>query len=295
MKFNMKSRYILLALIFGVLFFSCEDFFETTLELETPEYEEQIVVSALLDNDIKKSIFLSKTVGINGNLEDSEVNNADIKLTSEGGVEFFIENIDPDNESSYINYFLKDSMEFQPEESYTLEILTSDGKKANCTATMPPTPQLISAIYKEGGGTTLDGDKLEAIDIVIKDDPSEENFYRINLVTGMGIHNSFFLESNDPAAEESADYRSLIINDVQFNGEEYRLQILHYSYLDSLEDVFIEFSAISEDQYKFDKLLNSFQENEDNPFNTVAQLHSNIEGGLGLFAIENTIVMKVTK
>jgi len=285
----MKQKYILLTFFFSVLLCSCEDFFESTIELEIPEYEEQLVVSALFNNNYEKRMLVTKTVGINDDARFSRINDARIKITSGSGLEFIADSLVTNPNFSNYNYTFDEELEFIPEESYSLEVISSDGKMANCTAVMPATPELISATYKEGGGTTLDGDKLDAIDLVFRDIPDVENFYRIRLINGIGATNSINLESNDPGAEESADYRQLLLNDIQFDGEEYRLQILYYRNPGSVDEYVVEFSSISEDQYRFDKLLNSFNENEDNPFSTAAQLHTNIEGGLGLFAIENAV------
>ncbi|MDF1697364.1 MAG: DUF4249 domain-containing protein, partial [Saprospiraceae bacterium] len=251
----MKYKIVFLISFLAIMLVSCEDFFETTLELEIPEYEEQIVVSALLDNDRKKGIYISKTVGINDDVENTEIDNAEITLIAGNGESIQVMPSEPSNNYFDLNYELEEGVEFVPEETYTLEVSTPDGKQANCTVQMPSTPELISAKYREGGGTTLDGDKLNAIDIVLKDKPSQENFYRVALYYKL---NSFptYIQSNDPAAEESSDYNSLILNDIQFDGEEYRLQILYYDNgAPDTDEYTVRLSSISKDQYRFDKLL----------------------------------------
>lgn len=288
-----KSTKFLLIFVALTIFSSCEDFFETTIELELPEFEEQVVISAIFDNVDKKGLLLTKTVGINEDKEDSKVGQATIKLFSSSGDEYLFE----ENEfvtiySSDPNYLLDESVTFVPGESYNIEVTTKEGVVATAVSQMPQTPQLISAKYRATGGTSIDGDKLDAIDVIFKDEPDVENFYKIKLSYKEGGLNSIYLESNDPVAEESADFISLILSDSQFDGEEYRIQILFRTFSSNefeVEDLVLEFKAITEEQYKFDKILNNFIENDDNPFNSATQLYTNVENGIGLFAIENSV------
>lgn len=295
MKIYSNRKYVkhLMILILLIAFSSCEDFFETTLELELPEYEEQVVISAVLDNLDKRELLLTKTVGINDDEYDSNIDEATIKLFSTNGIVYLFENeIINTNFSSAPNYHLKDAVDFIPGETYNIEVTTKEGKVATAKSKMPPTPKLISAKYRASGGTTIDGDKLDAIDVVFQDTPDFENFYRIKLSYKEGGLNSLYLESNDPSAEESADFISLILRDTQFDGEEYRIQILFRAYSNNefeVEDLVLEFKSITEDQYKFDKILNNFYDNEDNPFNSATQLYTNVENGIGLFALENSV------
>jgi len=49
----------------------------------------------------------------------------------------------------------------------------------------------------------------------------------------------------------------------------------------------VQLAGISADQYRYDRLISNYQENDGNPFTSPVQLHTNVEGGQGLFAIEN--------
>ena len=48
-----------------VVFTSCEDFFETTLELDPPDYEKTLVLGAILNTELNtQRIMLTETVGL---------------------------------------------------------------------------------------------------------------------------------------------------------------------------------------------------------------------------------------
>jgi hypothetical protein len=75
----MKYTYLIL---FSFLLISCEDFFETTLELEEPVFKEQLVVNSILTNltNNESRALVSKTFGLNEIEENSLVSDANVKI-----------------------------------------------------------------------------------------------------------------------------------------------------------------------------------------------------------------------
>jgi len=290
----MKYIIVILSVI---MLSSCEDFFETTLELETPAFESQLVLSAVLNsNETLRKIAITETVSLNEEPLEGFVNNASAQLFYPDGSSYLF---DPNNSSDpwyYYNYFTE-CPEFTQMGTYRLSVSDSKGRTATSEAELPPLVEVLSATYSADGGKDESGNDVSAVDILINDPAGEENYYKIGLNSNRtNSTNSIYLESSDPSISESRNYQHLIVSDAQFDGKQYRLRITFDQYEGERSESFtLLFSSISKDQYKFDKILESAGENQDNPFTTPVQLHTNVVGGLGLFALEQVQEIAVPK
>lgn len=294
-------KYIIVVLSFLTLC-SCEDFFETTLELELPEFESQVVVSGVFDSDrIERELQLSQTLGLNEDpfSEESLIKNANIVLTYPDGQAYTFEEVDPFGVYARFNYEVDCPM-FTQEGIYTIKASVPDGREAMATALLPQLPIISSTKYEENAGSGQFDREYSSIDIIINDSLGEENFYKFSvrgIIESTTSSSSLIrLRSRDPSGSESRNNHSLIVSDQQFDGQEYKFRALFdKSEGDDMQSFLLEVSQISKDQYKFDKTLSSAQENNDNPFTSPVQLHTNIEGGLGIFALERKIEIDVEK
>ena len=288
-------------ILFSIVLISCEDFFETTLELEEPIFEEQLVVNSILTNltTIESRALISKTVGLNETEESSLISDAEVKIIYPDQSEYFLFNF-PDADR-YLGYNYEGQLpELIVGEQYEI-VVTAANKMVRSKATMPTKARLKSAVYKENGGLDEDGDEVSAIDILIDDHPDEVNYYKIGAIkTTNGFSTEIYLDSNNAFAVESASYPDLLLKDEQFNGEEFklRLQFRNYDFSGGStqpSEYKVIINSISKVQYDHDRKLFGYLENSDNPFASPGQLTSNIEGGLGLFAIENATVVDVVQ
>lgn len=299
-----NSIYIIFATI---LFSSCESFFETTLELEEPTFVEQLNVNCILHNDLGllqdtpngQLLLLSKTVGLNERLDSSLVRGAEVNITYPDGSLCNME----DNNSQFVYWghnYSGDCSDFNAEEVYELSVKLPDSElSASASVIMPMTVNFSDLLYLEEGGLNDDGDEVSAVDLVINDPAGVENFYKFSLIrkSDQNYFNHYYLETNDALAIESAIYSAILLSDDQFDGESYKLRLLFSDYwlggnTEEFELILVA-STISEDQYLYDKKLRQFQDNNDNPFASAIQLHDNIDGGLGIFAIENIQLFQV--
>jgi hypothetical protein len=291
----MKYTYIILV---SILLISCEDFFETTLDLEEPVFEEKLVVNSLLTNlTLNESrALVSKTIGLNEPEENSLVSDAEVKIIYPDNSEYLLEY--SSNANLYLGYNHEGQIsELIAEQEYQIHV-TSEGKSVTAKATMPNSAKLLSAVYMENGGLNEDGDEVSAIDIIIDDAPDEINYYKIGaVINDDGYTQELYLDSNNAFAIESATYSDILIKDEQFNGEEFKLRLQFNDYFNYGSEPSFEYQvivkSISKEQYDHDRMLYGYFENNDNPFASPVQLSSNIEGGLGLFAIENIAIFEV--
>jgi len=293
-------KYKFLFILAVLHFISCEDFFETTLELEEPVFEEQLVVNSILSNESLQSsrAYITKSVGLNDEIETSIIRDAEVNVIYPDGNVFPLPRIE--NIETYQNYnhegVLPDMIAGQ---EYEIQVNTSN-KNVSAKSLMPNSVNLISAIYTENGGLDEDGDEVSAIDIIIDDIPNEANYYKIS--ANRIIEDSpfeLYLTSNNALAIESTNYKDLLLKDDQFDGEDFKLRLQFYDFggyynPNPEESKFnVVFTTITKAQYDYDKLLKSYFENNDNPFASPVQIPSNIEGGIGLFAIENSQTFEV--
>lgn len=295
----MKYTYLI---IFSLFLVSCEDFFETTLTLEEPIFTEQLVVNSILSNvNLDKSrALVSKTIGLNENEETSLVADALVEITYPDKSKYQL-NYLPEAEK-YLGYnYLGQLPSFQVNQEYKIEV-TSGDKSVSSTVIMPSPASITSAIYMENGGLDEDGDEVSAIDILIDDAADEVNYYKIGAIKEFEDFNQeLYIDSNNAFAVESASYEDILIKDDQFNGEEFKLRLQFYDHnIDYGEEPLpfeykVIVKTITKEQYDHDRLLYGYFENNDNPFASPVQISTNIEGGLGLFAIENVTIVDVVK
>lgn len=281
----------LLYLLLVISFVSCEDFFETTLELEEPIYESQLVLSAIFENlETERKVLLSETTGLNENPRDHILQEATITLTQpDGTISSFI----PFSENNFSH--TATTQPFVQQGEYRISAVTPDGRSTTASIMLPPAPDIVSVNYIKDGDKDSYGDIVDVIDITIRDTPNVKNYYKIRLEEKSGNDEySPYVTTNDPILSESAIYDTYLLSDDQFDGEEYKIRMLIQGY-NELATYLVTFSSISKDQFQYDKILKDFNENGDNPFSTPVQIHTNMENGLGIFAIENTFITEIQK
>jgi len=276
-------RLMILILLMTTLV-SCEDFFETTLDLEVPDIEPQLVLGAALrNNTTSATVQLAETVDLNTDVEEGFINDAAITLTFPTGEKYEFDNVQTDGS------YLANTPPPTAPGTYQIRATTPDGRTISSQAELPAKPDILEVSFEENGGKDEFGSDRSAVDITFQDVPDQVNYYKVRLCIETDTRTICpGLQSNDPSALESANYLDLIVSDAQFDGQEYRLRVLFYVFFEEdINSITVEYSGISADQYRYDRLLYSYEENDGNPFTSPVQLNTNVEGGQGLFAIEN--------
>ncbi|QQX78252.1 DUF4249 domain-containing protein [Aequorivita iocasae] len=137
----MRNRIILIGL-FALLLFQvgCTEPFE----IETVDFESVLVVESTITDEFKPQIVkLSKTSSLE-NPEILLVNDADVTVTGSNGESF---SFYWDSETG--NFISQNSFSAQPGVSYTLNIITSDGKRYSSSAVTLPPSVGIDELYAE--------------------------------------------------------------------------------------------------------------------------------------------------
>jgi len=288
----MKTFNLYLVLAIGLVFTSScgEDFFSTTLDIDSPEVEDILVTHAFLNVDSSQlSVWVSRTEDILSNSFDREhLEGAQVTLDDDLNNSFLLDLSDTSIREYEINSISSDANEV---------ILTTQSpqftEEAIASQTVPSKTNVVSTKFIEDAGLDIGGDERSAVEVIFNDPLGEENFYEVfvsirttNDVTNDNIR-STFTDSNDPIVSKGHDFYSVIFDDTTFDGQEKRIDFSLYpiSEANAENRVFITWRNITKDYFRFSKTLKSFQEQEDNPFSTPVQIFSNFENGHGIFSV----------
>jgi len=266
-----------------------EDFFETTLKVDPPPHEDQMVLHTFAKSeDSLLFVSLTQSTGIlenNNNYFDAlYINDATIEIFEDGALKYALEPSGDD----YFNYSVALDADFATA-GKTYEIKATHNTLPTITAsqTMPSNPMVVSAVFDEGGGLGIDdAEPTNAIDITIND-PAGENFYELIFVkdgtASGGNIRSYYMETLDVNASEGLD-RTILVDGSSFDGDEYTLQV--ETGRDWENTLFIFVRSISRDWYLYSKSMNAFRNGPDfELFVEPITIHTNIDNGLGVFAL----------
>ena len=283
---------------------SCEDFFETTLEIDPPEHVEQLVVQAFgsTETDVL-NVSVSKTTGILDDVyeDDLQINDAAVVLIH-NGTSYALDFTTPSqNQGKPYNYILADgNIDLKAGELYTLEVETSGFEKAIATCSVPNIVLPDNFEFDEEGPNVFESEYSE-VSMILSDPIAEDNFYEFNLSIGNEFNNeiyfqSVYTETLDPVVEEAIS--GLLLKDISFNGEDKVLELLLERFYiqnepDVADRIYVSWRTVSEDHYLYTKSFEQHLESADNPFASPVQVYSNVENGLGIFTIYNEDRIKI--
>ena len=280
---------------------SCgEDFFETTLKIDPPPHEDQLVLHSFIkSSDSLVYVSLTKSIGIletnNSNSGAEYINDAAVELYENGTLKY---NLTPTGGEPF-NYKVELNDVFGGlGNSYEIKASHDDLATASAEQKMLAAPELTSAIFEEDGGLPSEYDyESNAIDILIND-PVGENFYEIYLIFedtigGVVYSSEKSAESLDINTSEGLN-RSILVDAASFDGEAYTLQI--QTRFDWGENMRVYVRAISRDWFLYSKSLSDFRNSDDLEFFAEpVTVHTNIQNGLGVFAMGAETRIRVDK
>ncbi len=295
MKILSSIKTFLIVCIFGL--YSCnEDFFSTTLTIDPPPHEESLVVTAYgntrtntLEASVSKSVGLLEDVGENSTL----INNANVKLIVDN-IEYQLEN-DPSGNFEF-NYFLPNGLiQFEEGKTYELKVNAPNFNEVSALAEVPMTV-IPKSIELDKTETSIgDGYEYFPIDIVFDDPGDEDNYYESGALISLEYYGQSgfdytYVEFIDPIIEYGIS--NMIFKDDSFNGLEksitYYLPLWTIEENPGIEDfLYMNWRTISFDQFRYSRSVEQQLVNGDNPFSTPTQVFTNVENGLGIFAISN--------
>jgi Domain of unknown function (DUF4249) len=312
-----KTTFILFTL---ALFGSCESFFDSVVEIETPDHKPVLVVAAYWEvGSDSLAVFVSKSRGGKDNsaftVKDPNPfggpNQGNYDTVGNAKVELF-RNDQLLGEIPYfkIGYHLSKG-------KYKLDTVSGVRYKIRVSAPNLPTIEaeqvtqskfkISQTTYKKDGAIYQDPDEIfgqqpekgDEFSFEINDNSNDENYYSIALnpyqnesiewffkVPKNGqTYNNLFVRNIDPLMETG------FLNDKTFNGNIYRWRFFTKSYNSnglptSGDKLVYNVWSYSKDWFLFTKTLRLLRDTENNIFfSEPVILHSNIKGGYGIFSI----------
>jgi Domain of unknown function (DUF4249) len=310
-----KSTFILFTL---ALFGSCESFFDSIVEIDTPDHKPVLVVAAYWEiGSDSLAVFVSKSRGgkdnSNYNVKDplGGFNQGNYDTVGNAKVELF-RNDQLLGEIPYfkIGYHLSKG-------KYKLDTVSGVRYKIRVSAPNLPTIEaeqmtqskliISQTTYKKDGAIYQDPDNIfgqqpekgDEFSFEIKDNSTDENYYSIasnpyqnepiewyfkDTTIGQ-FYNNLFTRNIDPLMEVG------FLNDKTFSGTNYRWRFFTNNFNSngtpkSGDKLVYNVWSYSKDWFLFSKTLRLLRDAQDNIFfSEPVILYTNIKGGYGIFSI----------
>jgi len=129
---------ILFFMLTLILFTSCEDFFSTTIKVDPPTHEDQIVTSAFFSNaDTTLRVLVNRSTAIleNNDFNTRNLENSTVQLFSEDQLLATIPYLNTENNINHIDEGTQ--VVFEPGQEYTIKVNHPDFEEAMATVMVP--------------------------------------------------------------------------------------------------------------------------------------------------------------
>ncbi len=246
-------------MVFLVLLSSCENFFQTYMQVPPPPYKKGIVVNLYVtDDDTLLYASVSRNIGSLESVKrvrDLLLSDATVRILDEAGnVVVEMDTLGADTTVYYDTLFIGDEnggitdtlvypvyntgrmINFQAHlpspfggqgEKFTLQVIHPEYGTASASQTMPSKPVITQPVYKASAGHDDYGGNFSTLRFDIVDPAGEENFYQVRAWQKGedGRHYYFDLDTDDPLFQPSYDYNALLVEDKTFDGDSYTVQL----------------------------------------------------------------------
>ena len=276
-----------------LLFTSCEDFFTTTLKVEPPTHEDQIVTSAFFSNtDTSLVALVNQSTAIleNNNFDTGNLENATVRLFSGDQLLTTLPYVEAQFGFNHLDE--NTDVVFNAGQEYTLKVNHPDYEESSATVVVPNEVVPFRFELEEDAGIDDFGSRTDRVTVEFTDPAEEENFYELAVYSiytsdGRSYFENHYITSLDFNLEESL-YDASILSDQTFNGQDYKLQVNINRYENEGEEIqtFLVWRSVTKDYYQFARSIILQRNAEDfGPFSEPVPIKSNFENGLGLFTI----------
>ncbi|TDH21280.1 DUF4249 domain-containing protein [Segetibacter sp. 3557_3] len=297
----MRNKSILAFFITFV--FACEK----TVTVDVPVEPRKLVLNGLIRNTTAFRVTVSQSAGI---LDFTTTDSFRLKTAL---VQLYENDVLRDTlvyDSTSEVYTTRRNVTARQGNKYKLVVAAPDFSPAEAETRSPlPTP-IISVRRTPNAKKDADGNSLDEVRIVFKDDPLKTNFYLFrfrrpvssgNLTpayNGIGCMRSSDVDierrnNNDPVDSDNCINQQFFMTDVNFAGREKEV-VLFINHADLQPYVtqltnrayrpFFELQSITEDHYKYLRSYYTYRDADGNPFAEPVLVYNNVINGYGIFA-----------
>lgn len=287
--------------LLAVLLAACE----TVVDVKLPPHEAQLVAHSLFVPDSLWRVNVSTTAPTTGFQEPGFVDDATVEIWDG---DRHVERLTPIGQGTYTSAANRPA----PDKTYTLRVSAPAMGSSEGTSAVPLAARVTAFnqqnIEEDTGGNF--GRRIMRIELTVDDPAGDRNYYGLQVLQHRLVVNSatgevsslpqttFTFASNDPALGEAdvfdpekKRYDEAIFSDDLFDGRPHTLDFeIEYTVDLRDTDVKIErsfvvlFMAVSADYFNYWKTAELQNTVGDNPFAEPVRVHSNMTGGLGIFA-----------
>ncbi|MEM8906571.1 MAG: DUF4249 domain-containing protein [Bacteroidota bacterium] len=286
-----------------LLFIACSDFFSTTLEVEPPTHQTQLVLHAVLtDTDTIWNALIGRSIGL---LETTDadgfyLNDAQVMLyqNEQEVLTLNPQTPDPANlvEYNFSAPVLPEQMDHRA--SYTFRVSHPDFPSLVARQSFPQQVPLSQSLIRENSGLNDFGERTNQVELRFTDPAGVANYYEVSLFAFDTTTGAIFLtelSTLDPNLRPGRG-EGYLLSDERFDGNAYRLLM---DYVPEWgEDVDVELYAIwrtvTSDYFRYALSVKAQEDAQD--FGTFAEpvsIYSNVENGLGIFAMRTERIVKI--
>lgn len=287
------------------LFTGCDaDNFGQVVEVDIPEHESRLVLSARISSlDTGVTALVANSLGILDTSAYDFPEDARVRLFRDGrllGGDF---SFSPDK----LKYFLAlgEPLGAAPAQ-YRMEVEAPGFEPIFGEQRMPTPAQIHSLRFERDGAVDDEGRRADGIEVQFTDPAGEENyyalgfFYEISSVQPGGdtltYSNPVYAGTLDQIVQYGSQYEQ-IFTDKSFDGSSYTVSL--YAYPGAVPEgvpdtrLVARLYTLSRDAFLYDLSLGQYYDALDNPFAEPVTVHSNIEGGYGIFALSSVAEERV--
>lgn len=258
---------------------------ESVVDIVPPPYDSKIVVNGLLSNEEEIRVTVSYSVMALSSEDPKYLENAVVEIW-EDGVSL--------GQGTYdvFDKFYAWNHSPNPGSTYRIRVQHPSYPVVDQTLLMPDDNAFANIQYEDSIGEDSSGQALAAITIRLEDPADQNNYYRLNFAYYNDIIPGFLpfeFTTNDavllsPSTVQEDD-GAYLFDDQLFNGQTRNIRITFSRDIAlSTPRFLISGESLSQDLYRYQFSLARYEDAKDNPFSEPVFIHSNIDGGLGIWA-----------
>ncbi len=275
----MKINKFIYSLLGVVAFSGCTQ----DLDMGQIQFEEKLVLNALVTNVENVGVAVSNTVPINDSTPPKPLLNCKVSIIDIQGKSV------PMNFSFISNKYVGPLIP-KAGEKYIILVEHPKYGAAQGEFIMPANPIGLPSTWKDNTGFDANGNPTGTITCYINDDGNSRNYYEINLYR----YNDFLADwfqftpvSNDPEISENSiitDLGGLLLSDKSFNGKTKQISFnTEYASAGNQYKYLVEIKSLSAEYYQYFQSVDAY-ENNNSIFPEPQPILSNVIGGRGICA-----------
>jgi hypothetical protein len=290
------SRFAAAALALLTLAGCDPDRFSQIVDIDIPPHQSRLVLNArFAATDTILSALVSNSLGILDEAEYRRMEDATVRLFYEGQL---FQELQYDPASVKFIAALSQGLGAGPG-LYRLEAMAPGYDPVFAEQRMPRAVAIESLRVEKDGAIDDEGRKADGVKVQFSDPAGEENYYALELIyealniqpngdTSILFYYPLYASTLDQIVQSGNEFQQLF-TDKSFDGNRYTLNLYLYSGNIDFEypngRLRARLLSLSRSSYLYDLSLQQYFDTVDNPFAEPVTVHSNINGGYGIFGL----------